>query len=163
VPAYKLIRVWQRLPEDITDDITWDQVSNYHADKVGHWEPNPEELWLYINMDEERFRLERLRWGRRFGDNTTNRLVDRYVAYIAFHLFQLFDFSREHTVVTARDTSNGEGNLGGENEPRNDGSYDPESPSVILELRRVSATLIQTLRSEAEIAQLQDAGSQTDY
>lgn len=159
VPAYQLKRVWQQLPEGNADDITWDQVGNYHADKVGHWEPNGEELWLYINMDEQQFQSERLQWGRRFGEGTADRLVDRYVAYVAFHLFQLYDFSQRSASATAEHTGNGNSDT----ERENAVSYDPESPFVTQELRRVAATLIQTLRSEADLARLQNAGDQTGY
>jgi len=164
VPAYQLKRVWQRLPEGNTDDITWDQLGNYHADKVGHWEPNGEELWLYINMDEQQFQSERLKWGRRFGEGTADRLVDRYVAYIAFHLFQLYDCSQRAASGTTQHAGNGNNNVIENESVTYD--YDPESLFVTQELRRVAATLIQTLRSEADLARLQnvgDQGDQTEY
>ena len=159
VPAYQLKRVWQQLPEGNTDDITWDDVDNYHADKVGHWEPNGEELWLYVNMDEDQFQTERVQWGRRFGGSTSDRLTDRYIAYIAFHLFQLYDFSQKSVSTISQDAGNGNNIAERENQSV---TNDPESFSVTQELRRVAATLIQTLRSEAELARLQDAGSQTE-
>lgn len=159
VPAYQLKRVWQRVPEDATDDISWSEV-NYNADRVGHWEPNGDELWLYVNMDERQFQLERLRWGKRFGESTSERLVDRYVAYLAFHLFQLYDHSQKAAPTISQDTGNGNGSIDGSGTQSE--IYDPESPFISQELRRVAATLIQTLRSEAELARLQSAASDTE-
>jgi hypothetical protein len=158
VPAYQLKRVWRQPPEGNTDDITWDNVSNYHPGRIGHWEPNGDELWLYVNMDESQFQAERVRWGRRFGESASDRLTDRYVAYIAFHLFQLYDSSQKSLSADSRDAANGNDNAEGRNQS---GTYDPESASVTQELCRVAATLIQTLRSEAELARLQDAEAQT--
>lgn len=159
VPAYQLKRVWQQLPEGNIDDITWNDVDNYHPKKVGHWEPNGDELWLYVNMDESQFQAEKVHWGRRFGESTSDRLTDRYVAYIAFHLFQLYDFSQKSLPAVSQDAGNRNNNAERESQSA---TYDPESVFVTQELRRVAATLIQTLRSEAELARLQDAGSQTE-
>ena len=158
-PAYKLIRVWQRVPEDDTDDISWNQVNNYNTERVGHWEPNADELWLYVNMDERQFQSERLRWGRRFGESTSDRLVDRYIAYLAFHLFQLYDHSQKAAPTIPEDAGNGNGNDGSSIQSE---IYDPESLFVSQELRRVAGTLIQTLRSEAELARLQEAASDAE-
>jgi len=158
-PAYQLKRVWQRVLEDATDDIPWSEVNNYNAERVGHWEPNADELWLYVNMDERQFQSERLRWGRRFGESTSERLVDRYIAYLAFHLFQLYDHSQKAAPTIPEDTGNGNGNDGSSVQSE---IYDPESPSVSQELRRVAGTLIQTLRSEAELARLQEAAGDTE-
>jgi len=157
-PAYQLKRVWQRVPEDATDDISWSEV-NYNAEKVGHWEPNADELWLYVNMDECQFQSERLRWGRRFGESTSERLVDRYIAYLAFHLFQLYDHSQKAAPTIPEDKGNGNGNDGSGIQSE---IFDPESTFVIQELRRVAGTLIQTLRSEAELVRLQEAASNTE-
>ncbi len=156
-PAYQLKRVWQMVPEEATDDISWSEV-NYNAERVGHWEPNADELWLYVNMDERQFQPERLRWGRRFGEGTSERLVDRYIAYLAFHLFQLYDHSQKAVPTIQEDTGNGNGSdrSGVQSEV-----YDPESPFVSQELRRVVGTLIQTLRSEAELARLQETTGDT--
>lgn len=159
VPAYQLKRVWQRVPEDATDDISWSEVG-YNADRVGHWEPNGDELWLYVNMDERQFHTERVRWGRRFGESTSGRLVDRYVAYLAFHLFQLYDHSQKGTPVISQDSGNGNDSTD-QSDTRSE-IYDPESAFVSQELRRVAATLIQTLRSEAELARLQGGGNDTE-
>jgi hypothetical protein len=84
-------------------------------------------------------------------------LIDRYVAYVAFHLFQLYDFSQKSLPTVLQDAGNGNDNAERQNQSA---TYDPESVFVTQELRRVAATLIQTLRSEAELARLQDAGSQ---
>ncbi len=159
LPAYQLKRVWQRLPEGNTDDITWDDVNNYSATRVGHYEPNGDELWLYVNMDETQFRAERIHWGRRFGESTSGRLTDRYVAYIAFHLFQLYDSAERAVSSVAQCAGDGNGNAEAGNQSP---TYDPESVPVSEELRRVTATLIQTLRSEAELARLQDSGGETE-
>jgi len=157
-PAYQLKRVWQRVPEDATDDISWSEV-NYDAERVGHWEPNADELWLYVNMDESQFQSERLRWGRRFGESTSERLVDRYIAYLAFHLFQLYDHSQKAAPSISEDTGNGNGDDGSSVQSE---IYDPESPFISQELQRVAGTLIQTLRSEAELARLQEAASDAE-
>jgi len=157
-PAYQLKRVWERVPEDAANDIPWSEV-NYNAERVGHWELNADELWLYVNMDERQFQSERLRWGRRFGESTSERLVDRYIAYLAFHLFQLYDHSQKAVPTIPEDAGNGNGNDGSSVQS---GIYDPESPFVIQELRRVAGTLIQTLRSEAELARLQEAASDAE-
>jgi hypothetical protein len=159
VPAYQLKRVWQRVPEDATDGISWNEVS-YNADRVGDWEPNSDELWLYVNMDERQFQSERLRWGRRLGESTSERLVDRYVAYLAFHLFQLYEHSQKATPAVSQDSGNGNDGIG-QSDTRSE-IYDPESTFVRQELRRVAATLIQTLRSEAELARLQGSANDAE-
>jgi hypothetical protein len=156
IPAYQLKRVWQQLPEGNTDDITWNDVDNYNSEKVGHWEPNGDELWLYVNMDERLFQAERIKWGRRFGEGTSDRLTDRYVAYIAFHFFQLYEFSQKTSSIVSKETGNENSFDEREEEIL---TYEPESPFVIQELRRVAATLIQTLRSEAELARMQEEES----
>ena len=86
--------------------------------------------------------------------------MDRYVAYMAFHLFQLYDSSQKAALTIPLDTSNGNDSLGGSGTQSE--IYDPESAFVTQELRRVAATLIQTLRSEAELARLQGAASNTE-
>ena len=157
-PAYQLKRVWQRVPGDAPEDISWSEV-NYNAERVGHFEPNADELWLYVNMDERQFQSERLRWGRRFGESTSERLVDRYIAYLAFHLFQLYDHSQKAVETIQEDTGDGNGN---DRSSVQSEIYDPESPFVSQELRRVAGTLIQTMRSEAELARLQEAASDAE-
>jgi len=159
VPAYQLKRVWQRVPEDAKDDISWSEVS-YNADRVGHWEPNGDELWLYVNMDERQFQSERLRWGRRLGESTSERLVDRYIAYLAFHLFQLYDHSQKDRPTGPLDSGNVNDGIG-QSDIRSE-IYDPESPVISRELQRVTATLIQTLRSEAELVRLQGGANDTE-
>lgn len=153
IPAYQLKRVWERVPDEASNDIPWADLNNYDADRVGHWEPNPDALWLFVNMDERHFKIERLRWGRRFGDSTTERLVDRYVAYLAFHLFQLYDNARKVMKSPSDDLDTGNNHVDRTELLSQLG--DPESMYVKQELQRVSSTLIQTLRSEVELARLQ--------
>jgi len=153
-PAYKVLRVWQEVPEDATDSISWATKENYDNDKVGHYELNGDALWLYINMDERQFQLERLRWRKTFGEGTSQRLIDRYVAYLAFHLFQMYDHSQEGAPKDIP-LGNIEGNGDENGSERQYQSYDPESRTVGLELRRVAGTLIQALRSEAQLMQLE--------
>lgn len=156
-PAYQLKRVWQRIPDDGTDAISWSEV-NYDAERVGHWEPNGDELWLYVNMDEHQFQSERLRWGRRLGQSTSERLVDRYTAYLAFHLFQLYEHSQRSVSAIPEQPLDGNGDSSNRIQST---SYDTESSFVRQELRRVAGTLIQTLRSEAELARLQETADDT--
>ena len=62
--------------------------------KIGSWEMNGDELHLYINMDERQFSDERSRLRRgRVSLDHVDRLTNRYLAYLAFHLFQLNDQS----------------------------------------------------------------------
>ncbi|MFP4641967.1 MAG: hypothetical protein ACLFPU_07310, partial [Dehalococcoidia bacterium] len=152
VPAYKLKRVWQHPPEDEGDDIAWENLDNYNDRKVGHWELNGNELWLYVNMDERQFRSERLRWGKRFGESTSQRLMDRYVAYLAFHMYQLHDKSYSSESLNLQDTETPDYHS---DEIGTQTTIDPESYHVTQELQRVAATLIQTLRSEAELVRIQ--------
>jgi len=153
VPAYKLERVWRESPPDLPSAITWNSFPiPYTADKVGHWELNGDDLWLYVNMNERQFETERLRWGRQFGEGYSTRLRDRYVAYMAFHLFQLYDLSHS---VTQRASESQEARLGETSGSVN--AYDPDSEQVGEELRRVAATLVQTLRSEASLVRLEGA------
>lgn len=114
---------------------------------------------VYVNVDERQFQPERLRWGRRFGEGTSERLVDRYIAYLAFHLFQLYDHSQKAISTNLEDTGNGNGNDGGSTKSE---IYDPESTFVRHKLRRVAGTLIQTLRSEVELTRLQGGADDTE-
>lgn len=145
IPAYRLERVWREPPSDLPDAPTWNSFATpYTEEKVGHWEMNGEELWLYLNMNERKFEAEQVRWARQFGENYSTRLRDRYIAYLAFHIFQLHDRGR-----VARQQHNGNGQTDSE-----ESTYDPESELVRNELARVAATLIQTMRSEASLARL---------
>ena len=148
VPAYKLERVWRELPADMPRAVTWNRFETpYTADKVGHWEMNGDDLWLYINMNERQFETEQLRWGRQFGEGYATRLRDRYVAYMAFHLFQLYDLSQSSPQHSSNQDA-GSGETSGM-------TYDPDSEQVGNELRRVASTLVQTLRSEASLVRLE--------
>ena len=153
VPAYHITRVWRVAPENLADAVTWTAFANpWNDDKIGVWELNGEELYLYVNMDERQFRTERSRLTRRFGDGYTQRLTDRYVAYLAFHLFQLHEQSQAQGPQhgDGENADNGEGSYSG-----NDIPYDPDGPVVSGELGRVASTIIQTLRSEAELLRLE--------
>lgn len=153
IPAYKVDRVWRVAPADQSGAPTWESFSNHWDDtKIGTWEMNGETLHLLVNMDERQFRAERIRQSRgTLSTSYTDRLTDRHVAYLAFHLFQLHEQSQRRVETSDRDRE-----LTGE--PVNDvGGYeandDPDSPVVAHELRRVAATLIQTLKSERELIQ----------
>ncbi len=155
VPAYHVLKVWRDAPDNQSEALTWERFPNAWDDKrVGSWEMNGEELHLFVNMDERQFREERNRQGRgTLGTSYTDRLTDRHVAYLAFHLFQLH-FQSQRLV----ETSNREGELTGDSESdstRDGYNYEPDSPEVTHELRRVAATLIQTLKSESELIRLE--------
>ncbi len=155
IPAYQVLRVWRDPPDDQAGVLTWENFPNpWDETRVGKWELNGEDLHLLVNMDERQFREERNRLGRgTLGASYTDRLTDRHVAYLAFHLFQLHYQSQ-----LGEGTSNREGELTGDNENRSNGNepnYDPDSTEVNNELQRVAATLIQTLKSESELIRLE--------
>ena len=155
IPAYQVLRVWRAAPADQPEALTWDKFSNPWNDaKIGTWEMNGEELHLLVNMDEQQFRSERIRQGKgTLGTSYMERLTDRHVAYLAFHLFQLHDQS-QRTVENSkpdRDLTKDS-----ENHATEFGlDYDPDSPVVAHELQRVAATLIQTLKSESYLMRLE--------
>ena len=156
VPAYQIIRVWRVAPDSEPDAWTWTAFSNpWNAERVGRWEMNGDELHLYVNMDEHQFLTERSRLIHRFGDSHAARLTDRHVAYLAFHLFQL------HEQNESRNSRRQESQLGearnSEEEIASEDSApgDTDSTAVNQELLRVTATLIQTLRSEGELMRLE--------
>ena len=152
IPAYQVIKVWRVAPAVQPEAATWDSFSTPWDDKtIGTWEMNGDELHLFVNMDERQCFAERKRHFRgRFDASYSDRLSDRYVAYLSFHLFQLHEQSQRATSETER---NGESRG---NQSDSDGlSYDPDSDLVALELHRVAATIIQTLRSEAELMRLE--------
>lgn len=151
IPAYKLFRVWSAAPNDQPGALTWEGFPiPWNAARVGTWEMNGEELHLFVNMDESQFRAERARLGRgRLGTSHTDRLTDRHVAYLAFHLFQLHDQAQRQIERSGRERE-----LAGDTGIDPTG-YDPDSSIVTQELRRVAATLIQTIRSESELMRLE--------
>ena len=155
IPAYQVLRVWRSAPDDQPEALSWDKFSNpWNDTKIGTWEMNGDELHLFVNMDERQFRAERMRQGRgTLGTSYTDRLTDRHVAYLAFHLFQLHDQSQRQAEnpdpygVPTEDTENDSAEF--------EFDYEPDSPVVAHELRRVAATLIQTLKSESELIRLE--------
>ena len=155
IPAYQILKVWRVAPEDQPEAPTWGAFPNPWDDtRTGKWEMNGEELYLYVNMDERLFRAERIRQGRgTLGTSHVDRLADRHVAYLAFHLYQIHEQSQREIASADRD-----GDLSGDFESAPEGSeftYDPDSSVVTHELRRVAATLIQTLRSQSELIQFE--------
>ena len=95
IPAYRIIHVYKDAPEDNPEAATWDTFTPpWNEKKVGTWGMNGDELDLHVNMGEHLFRLERLSFNRRFGEAYAQRLADRHVAYLAFHLFQLHEQSQ---------------------------------------------------------------------
>ncbi len=155
VPSYHVVRVWRDAPEDQPDATTWESFPNSWNDtKIGHWEMNEDELHLLVNMDERQFRAERRRQGRgTLGTSYTERLTDRHVAYLAFHMFQLHDQS-QHQAEAANHNSELSDETGTE-PAENESGYEPDSTIVTRELGRVAATLIQTLKSESELMRLE--------
>lgn len=156
IPAYQVVRVWRTAPENEPEAVTWATLStSWDEDRVGKWELNGDELYLYVNMDESQFRKERSRLNRRSNEAYAQRLADRHVAYLAFHLFQL------HEQFEARNSSQQQTQSGGSTSKTEDSVFendtldDPDSPTVMQELQRVTATLIQTLRSEAALMRLE--------
>ena len=144
IPNYEVIKVWESPPATQPDAITWQKMfGQWDENKIGHWGMNEDQLSLYVNMDEKQFRGST-------GTQYVNRLTDRYVAYIAFHLFQLHD---QASNVDGQSNSEFQ-NLGSSNEV-SDFVDDPDSELVKRELSRVAATLIHTLKSEAEILRLE--------
>ena len=100
VPAYEVFRVWRSAPEDSPEALTWSRLPGlWNEERVGHWEMNRDQLYLYVNMDERQFQAERLRLNRRFDESRAQRLADRHVAYLAFHMFQLYEQSRRETHI----------------------------------------------------------------
>ena len=121
---------------------------------VGTWQMNGEELHLFVNMDERQFRTERMRQGRgTLGANYAERLADRHVAHLAFHLYQLHDQSQRQVERSnrEREVTDDTGNDTTEYEA----GFEPDSPVVAYELRRVAATLVQSLKSESELIRLE--------
>lgn len=156
IPAYQIVRVRRVAPENAPEAWTWTAFPNPWTDeRVGKWEMNGDELFLYVNMDERQFRTERSRLNRRFGDDYAQRLADRHVAYLAFHLFQLHEQSEARNTHQEQTQAGESANNAGENSLGNNALDDPDSPAVNRELQRVTATLIQTLRSEAELMRLE--------
>lgn len=156
IPAYQIIRVWRTVPENQSEGVTWDEFpTRWNEDKIGIWEMNGDELYLYVNMDERQFRTERSRLTRRYDDNHTQRLTDRYVAYLAFHLFQLHEQSQSHSTDHSPPQRGETYDAQDVGDSNNKDVYDPDSQTVGRELQRVAATLIQTLRSEAELLRLE--------
>ena len=95
-----------------------------------------------------------MRQGRRtLGASYADRLTDRHVAYLAFHMFQLHDQSQRQAEATNRNSelTDETGTEPAENASR----YEPDSTIVTRELERVAATLIQTLKSESELMRLE--------
>ncbi len=161
VPAYQILRVWRSAPDDQREALTWETFPNpWNDSTVGTWEMNGEELHLFVNMDERQFRTERMRQGRgALGTSYAERLADRHVAHLAFHLFQLHDQSQRQAEISnrEREVSDDTGNGTTEYEA----GFEPDSPVVAYELRRVAATLVQSLKSESELIRLEaDAVSQ---
>ena len=155
IPAYHVVKVWRDPPDSEAEPTTWTTFPNpWDERKVGTWEMNEEELYLYINMDESRFRAERNRHVRGKHDvRHIDRLIDRYVAYLSFHLFQLHEQSQRAVESSSESTSVSSDEAG---EPIREGDvYDPESAAIGDELKRVAATILQTIRSEAELMRLE--------
>ncbi len=152
IPSYEIVRVWQFPPDTQQNATTWGHLpGGWDENKIGRWEPNDDTLYLYVNMDERQFRDERRRLNRgQSGTDYVDRLTDRYVAYVAFHLYQLHDQSN-----TNDDRSNSESEIEEPFAEFESLMRDPDSDMVNLELRRVSATLIHTLRSETDIQRLE--------
>ena len=154
IPSYEVTKVWQSPPETQPDAVTWQKMpGRWDENKIGSWEENEERLFLYVNMDEKQFRGERRRLSRgSIGTHYVDRLTDRYVAYVAFHLFQLHDQS-----LMPEDQSNMEfeQRVYSTEFDRDSLVDDPDSDLVIRELSRVAATLIHTLRSETEVQRLE--------
>ena len=164
IPAYQVQRVWRSAPSDQPEALTWEKFPNpWNDTKVGAWEMNPDELHLFVNMDERRFRAERIRQGRgTLGTSYTDRLTDRHVAYLAFHLFQLHVQSQRLSEnVDGEDDSASRGDTE-DDSAGSEFSYEPDSPVVARELERVVATLIQTLKSEAQLMRLEDEAVNQD-
>ena len=155
VPAYHVVRVWRDPPDSDSESTTWDTFPNpWDETKVGTWEMNEDELYLYVNMDERRFRAERHRHVRGKHDaRHIERIIDRYVAYLSFHLFQLHEQSQR---VAENSDNNTNASSNADTVDIAEGYInEPESTVISDELQRVAATILQTLRSEAELLQLE--------
>ncbi len=149
VPAYQVIPVWKSAPPDDPDAVTWSSFTNpWDEAKIGSWEKNGEELHLFVNIDESQFSKEKIRLRKgRLGPAHVDRQTNRYQAYVAFHLFQLHDQPESQN----RASSSTDGNDTATSIDANLAAYDPDSTEVVRELQRVSTTLIQTLKSEAQL------------
>ena len=157
VPAYRVIHVWRDAPENDPDAVTWTAFPNaWNEERVGKWEMNGDDLYLYVNMNERQFQNERSSLSRRFGESHAERLADRHVAYIAFHLFQLHEQSEARN-NRQRQAQPGEPVGQGGTASEDSTLDDPDSPEANQELQRVTATLVQALRSEAELIRLEAA------
>ena len=156
IPSYEIVRVWRTAPENEPKALTWTDLStSWNEDRVGNWEMNGDELHLYVNMDERQFLKERLRLNRGFDEGYAQMLADRHVAYLAFHLFQLHEqFEAQNTSEQQSQSEEATGNEEN-NVSESDARDDPDSWAVNRELQRVTATLIQTLKSEAELKRLE--------
>ena len=155
VPAYQILKVWRSVPDDQPEALTWETFPNpWNDSTVGTWQMNGEELHLFVNMDERQFRTERMRQGRgTLGASYAERLADRHVAHLAFHLYQLHDQSQRQVERSnrEREVTDDTGNDTTEYEA----GFEPDSPVVAYELRRVAATLVQSLKSESELIRLE--------
>jgi len=148
IPAYEVTEVWQDAGGD-GERVTWDRMGpSWTPDHMGEWQMNGETLSLLINMDETRFRKERERWALRFGGDVAKRLSDRYVAYFAYHLFQMHEACEHPSQVAVGEQPERD------SESPQEGICDPDSAEVQAELGRVAETLIQTMRSEQDLVGL---------
>ncbi len=106
IPSYEIVRVWEFPPEDDENATTWGATgSTWDSSRVGDWGMNGDILYLYVNMDQAQFAEERRRWVRQSQYVTAGRLSDRYVAYIAYHLFQMYEACERSRVLAIQEQS----------------------------------------------------------